>query len=489
MQFRSNKRRGVAAFASTALAAGVLAAVPVAMIAAPAQAASGPITYTCNLALSGSFASYGGDRAATLTFDTDAVAQTSVGSSVTPTMTTTLTLDPAYAQQFVASPVNRFGGSLTAATTTGGTAGTSEIAFGQWDRGGSTGTPISSIALSGTGSWGAVSATQPGDIALGVGVLTGNLYMGTSFSPNNTTIPTTCTPTAGAATVSTVDTISAVAAPVAKDLAFACDFSGSAFAFNTDLELTATQSTGGKVAVTAGLENMPNTAPPFVSLTDQNFVATLGTDHGDVIGSHIANFQGGVPVVIPGMAGKVTSAANPLTIAVEDFKIAVGNAGIVTCTLDAPKSFTVDVAPKPQVCVDAETALTTAQAAIAPATAAAGAATAAVKAATSKASSASSKSKAADKKATKANASVKKATKAAKKAKTKKAKAKAKKALSKAKKAASSAKKAASKAKTALKTANAQLASAKGKSTTANAKLASAKSAVTAAQNALNTNC
>lgn len=484
MQFRSNKRRGVAAFASTALAAGVLAAVPVAMIAAPAQAASGPITYTCNLGLTGGFASYGGDRAATLTFDTD-TAEVAVGDSVKPKMTTTLTLDPAYAALFTDSPVNRFGGTLTAATATNSTAGTSEITFAQWDRVGAMGTPVSSVGLSGSGSWSAIAPTATGDITLGVGVLTGTLFMGTSFSPANTSIPTTCTPTAGATTVTTVDTVSAVV----KDVGFACTFSGSPFSFFTNVELAATQSAAGKVSVTAGLENMPNTAPSFISLPNQKFVATLGTNLGDFTGSHNADFQGGVPVVMPDMAGKVTSSANPVSISVEDLTVTVGNAGTVECTLATPKSFTVDVAPKPQVCIDAETALTKAQAAVAPATAAASGATAAVKAASSKASSASSKSKAADKKVTKANASVKKATKAAKKAKTKKAKTKAKKAVSKAKKAASSAKKAASKAKSALKTANAQLASAKGKSAAANAKLASAKSAVTAAQNALNTKC
>lgn len=501
MQFSSRKRRGLASLATTALVAGALT-VPVALMASPAQAASGPIAYTCDLTLSGSQAANGGPRQATLTFDTDAAEQATVGSTVTPTLTATLTFDSTYSQLFVPSPVNRFGGSLTATTDTEGTAGTAPITFTQWDRGGGIGTPITAISMTGTGSWGDITPAAAGALDLGVSTLTGSLYMGTTFSPNNTAVPTTCTPNGPALTA--VDTITAVEAPVVKDLAFTCAFGGNEFAYPTDIDLTARQSSGGQIAVTAELEDdMPNTAPPMVNFPGQNFVGTLGTALGDLTGSHTGDFQGGVPVAIPTLTGKVNGSGTSVDIAVEDFSIAVGTLATITCTLPAAQTFTVDVAPKPQPCIDAESAVVTAQNNVATATTAATAATAAVGSATSKVTTATKVATAASKSVTTASKavtkytkSVKKYTKAVKKAKSKKAKSKAKKSLSKAKKSLSKAKKSLSSAKKAksladskLKAAKTQLASAKSSSTTANSNVVAANAALTAAQNAVNQNC
>ncbi|WP_235735417.1 hypothetical protein [Nocardioides alcanivorans] len=195
MQFRSNKRRGVAAFATTALAAGALA-VPAVLLAAPAQAAAGPISYTCDLQLAGGFASYGGERAATLTFDTDAPDELADGDTATPTLTAALRFDQAYIDLFKPSPVNRMGGTMTATTDTSGVAGSAELTFAQWDREGAMGTDVEAFDLVGTGSWSVITGGAT-DIELGVSTLEGDLYIGTSFSPSNTTVPTVCTPDSG----------------------------------------------------------------------------------------------------------------------------------------------------------------------------------------------------------------------------------------------------------------------------------------------------
>lgn len=502
MQFSLNKRRGLASLATSALVAGALT-VPVALLASPAQAASGPIAYTCDLTLSGSQAANGGPRQATLTFDTDAAEQATVGSTVTPTLTATLAFDSAYSQLFVPSPVNRFGGSLTATTDTEGTAGTAPITFTQWDRGGGMGSPITNISMTGTGSWGDITPAAAGALDLGVSTLTGSLYMGTTFSPNNTAVPTTCTPNGPALT--SVDTITAVAAPAAKDLALACTFGGNQFAYPTDIDLTARETTGGQVAVTAELEDaMPNTAPVFVTAPNQEFVGTLTTGLGALVGKHNADFNGGVPVVIPPMSGKFTGAGPSIDVSVQSFGLTVGGTmADISCTLPEAKTFTVAVTPKSQPCIDAESAVVTAQNNVATATTAATAATAAVRSATTKvtaatktATAASKAVAAATKSASKYTKSVKKYTKAVKKAKSKKSKAKAKKSLSKAKKSLSKAKKSLASAKKAksladsrLRTAKAQLASAKSRLATANSNVAAASTALTTAQNAVQQNC
>ncbi len=182
-----------------ALVLGGTAALPLAA-AAPAQAASGATAYTCDITLTGSQASLGGEKAATITLDTDAPSTSPAGRKVTPTLTSTLTLDPAFAQQFLPSPINRVTASLTAATATGATAGSSLVAFDTWQRGGGIGSPVPALTLTGSGPWGTIKPTEVGTLNLTAGTLTGTLSMGTVFSPGLTAYAMTCTPDAGTAT-------------------------------------------------------------------------------------------------------------------------------------------------------------------------------------------------------------------------------------------------------------------------------------------------
>ena len=284
--------------------------------------------------------------------------------------------------------------------------------------------------------------------------------------------------------------VSFPAPPVVKDLSFLCAFGDNEFAYETDLDLSAKATAGTGIAITAGLEDMPNTAPPMISMPNAQFVGTLGTAVGDLTGTRTGNFQGGVPVAIPALTGSTSGSGGSLAVTVEDFTLGVPSAAIsIPCTLEAPKTFTIDVTPKSQPCVAAEAAVPGAQAAHTSATNAAKAEAAGVAAATPQVAAASKAVSKAKSQAKKASAAVKKATKAVKKAKSKAKKAKAKKALTKAKKANTKAKKALTKANGQLKTANAQLATANGKSASANAALAAATAALTAAKDAVAKNC
>ena len=197
---RTGTTRGrMGALVAGALVLGGTAALPL-VAAAPAQAASGATAYTCDITLTGGQASLGGEKAATITLDTDAPTTSPAGRTVTPTLTSTLTLDPAFAQQFVPSPVNRVTASLTAATSVGSAAGSSLVSFDTWERGGGIGSPVPAMTLTGSGPWGAIRPTQVGTLNLTAGTLTGTLSMGTIFSPGLTAYPMTCTPDSGAAT-------------------------------------------------------------------------------------------------------------------------------------------------------------------------------------------------------------------------------------------------------------------------------------------------
>ncbi|WP_235735416.1 Ig-like domain repeat protein [Nocardioides alcanivorans] len=136
--------------------------------------------------------------------------------------------------------------------------------------------------------------------------------------------------------------------PIVKDLALNCTFSGNDFAYDTDVQFSAQATNGGSVQLSADLEDMPNTAPPFVSLPGQEFVATLGTDLGDLTGTRTGDFQGGTPVAIPTMTGAVAGAGDTLAVSVEEFTLAVGSAATIPCTLATPAEFNVPVTAAPQ---------------------------------------------------------------------------------------------------------------------------------------------
>lgn len=277
-----------------------------------------------------------------------------------------------------------------------------------------------------------------------------------------------------------------------KDLALTCTFGQNSFVYDTNVTLSANGTRSGKIAVTAtGMEDMPNTAPAFLNYPGEKITGTLGTDLGDLTGTRTGDFKGGVKVPIPAMTGLVSGSGTPLTIKVEDFTLAVGTLASIPCTLAAPKTFAVTVAPKSQACIAAEGALPAAQAGVTTATTAAAAEAANVATPAAQVAAGTAAVQKATAAAKKASAKVKKATKAVKKAKSKskKVKAKAKKALTKSKKANTKAKKAVTSASGQLAAAQAQLSAAQARAAAANGKVAAASAALTAAQKAVTTEC
>ncbi len=137
------------------------------------------------------------------------------------------------------------------------------------------------------------------------------------------------------------------AAPVTSPISLNCAFGGNAFDYDTQVELAAQATGAGTVDLTANLGDMPNTAPPFVSLPGQEFVATLGTNLGDLTGTRTGDFQGGVAVEIPQMTGGVAGTAGTLVVTVEDFSLDVGESASIPCTLASPVVMNVPVAAAP----------------------------------------------------------------------------------------------------------------------------------------------
>ena len=136
--------------------------------------------YTCDITMSGGFASYGGQKVAGLVVDTNAPETMEAGDTVTPTLSYTLTLDPAFAAQFAPSPIRWMQSTLTGATKNGAATGTTAaIKSAVWERGGGIGSPVPALALTGSGSWGDVAPTATGALPLSVGTLTGTLAMAT----------------------------------------------------------------------------------------------------------------------------------------------------------------------------------------------------------------------------------------------------------------------------------------------------------------------
>lgn len=205
MQLKSTSRRAAALLAGV-LGGAALIVLPAATGLSAAHAAAGPVDYTCDITMSGGFASYGGEKAATLTVDTDAPASVEVGESFTPALSLSLTLDQAFADQFQPSPVNQMKAELTGTTTTGETAGTVPVTTATWQRGGGTGSPVPALTLTGTGSWGEVTPGDTGDLDLGLGALAGTLQMSTTYAPTSfTSYPMTCTPDGEDPVVDTVE--------------------------------------------------------------------------------------------------------------------------------------------------------------------------------------------------------------------------------------------------------------------------------------------
>ncbi len=375
--------RQLAGVAAGTLVGGVLA-VPALM--APAQAATAPIIYTCDLGLTGSFASYGGERAATITFETDAPAGLAAGAKVTPTLTASLRFAQEYIDLFQPSPVNRMGGTMTATTDTAGTAGTAALTFAQWDRAGAMGTEVEAFDLVGSGPWSEITGSAS-DIQLGVSTLEGDLYIGTSFSPGNTVVPTTCTPDSGLTTV--VDTITPGAAALATNAQCTLDLTESGFGgvgvYPAKVDATATVPAAGRVGtatsipieatITMGdefstyLKSSPvykitgSVAPKLTLGTDSasgsdialsTWERTLapGSPIGQPVNEHVSLTGAGNATVNPTSAGNKTATLNGLQGAAA-LTVTFGNATMdapFDCVLDTPAVLgTVGVAAKPVV--------------------------------------------------------------------------------------------------------------------------------------------
>ncbi|MCD9198601.1 hypothetical protein [Aeromicrobium wangtongii] len=142
-------------------------------------------------------------------------------------------------------------------------------------------------------------------------------------------------------------TMSAAQAADPQSVSFNCTFGQNGFVYTSTVDLTAKAVAGGTVAVTAAMQDMPNAAPSFVNLPNQDITATLGTDLGDLKGSRTGDFKGGTPIVIPALSGSVTASGSTLSLKVEDFALAVGASTNIPCTPTAPVTLTVPITPLP----------------------------------------------------------------------------------------------------------------------------------------------
>ena len=280
----SRGRRRIAALATGALAAGVLTVVPgIAGLSAASAASASNVAYTCDITMSGSFASYGGQKAATLTLDTDAPSTLHLGETSDPALTYTLTLDPAFAAQFGPSPIRWMQSTLTGATKTGAATGTTgAIKSAVWERGGGIDSAVPAFTLTGSGSWGEIAPTATGTLPLSVGTMTGTLAMATWFgNPPNppapmafspiTTYPMTCTPDSG--TDTTVDTL-AVALPDTSNYTCDVQLTGGQAAYGGQKRVTVALSTTAPTTMETG-----ETVSPTVTGTltfDDTFASQFG---------------------------------------------------------------------------------------------------------------------------------------------------------------------------------------------------------------------
>jgi hypothetical protein len=244
--------------------------------------------------------------------------------------------------------------------------------------------------------------------------------------------------------------------PTGSDLNYVCSFGANKFGYQTDATVTAVDL-GAKLQVKVQLENMPNTAPVFISFPNATHASTLGVavnggSSVNAVGSSVANFTGGTPVAIPPVSVDVTSTATSAAVTAGNFKLVINGSTEIPCALAAPvalPSVTATVAGPSAACTKAKGDVTAAQAAV-----------------------------------TAAETKVKKDQ-----AKVKKAKAKVKKAKAKVKKAAKAAKAKKAKAKKALKATQKVLKAATSTLKADTKKHGTAKTALTAATNAVTAAC
>ncbi|TIC88070.1 hypothetical protein E8D34_07215 [Nocardioides sp. GY 10113] len=257
----------------------------------------------------------------------------------------------------------------------------------------------------------------------------------------------------------------------AGDLSYLCTFGNNKFAYMTDVEMSAKRDLAGDVTLSATFDDMPNTAPVFIALTDQEITATLEAYVDDaelpLTGSYQGDFRGGVAVAMPAMSASPETEGSTLQVVAAGITTAVGASTSIPCTLEQSASegalFEIEVVDPTEECVAADAAETEAEGEVATATAAVAAAKKAVDAAAAKIKNATAQLKASQAKAQKAKAKATKATKAFKKKKnatTKKAMAKAKQALKKANSTVAAKKKALDNVKPSLGSAKSTLASA-----------------------------
>ncbi|MCL3818716.1 hypothetical protein [Aeromicrobium wangtongii] len=542
MQFRLLKRRTVSAFATTALAAGALT-VPVALMAAPAQAGEATGAFSC---------AYGNFKLAyDATINVAGAWDNTTGvkkfAFTGELSDMTLTGVPA---QFVNFP------NVTTTATLEGTMGGKSVTL----NGQGTGTFIGSGKLDVPTVKGQVGAADAAsDLSVTKVIL--KVVSNDPAKPLTADIP--CTPTAP---------INVKALP---SLVMSCTTFGSTFGYATEPEIAAVATLEGKTKMSVGLGDMPGVVPvPLANVPVSGVLnITAAGTAAQLKGVHtIASVPPSAPIAVPTLSGEMNSTATSTTFSVDSAAfnaVASGMSVDIPCAVNQPTTYTVDVQPVPAACVEADEALTAAEAdvalattavndaaadeqeaaaavatataavesaqtaantataalnaatakvastkaevdaataavnsapgEIAAATAKVNAANAAVSAAAAKANATSAAAAKAKKAATKAKKAYKKAASKAKKAKSKKAKSKANKAKSKAKKAKSKADKAKSKAykaksaanralaaaRTQLSAATAELAAANAKPAAASNRLAAAKSALTAAEAAV----
>ncbi|CAM3260107.1 hypothetical protein NODU109028_07580 [Nocardioides dubius] len=313
MKFRSN-RRGMAAFTSTALAAGALAAVPALMMASPAHAAS--VTAE-DVAFSCVFGQY----------------------------TVPYTTDIAFEAEWTAA-----GRAQISADFLDGWAHGAPVFANSPSQ---TQTSVLAIQeVSGTPKSGTLNGTQVGPFTSGVNhepptatgtpVAASSETFKLSITGLTMTLGATNVPCTLATPVAVPDLAIDMPAAAPGEAQFVCSTFGTTFAYLTTPEATATRVAGTTATtVTVDLDDMPGIVP--APLTDVTVAGSMPVQAGGVAatatGSHFAAaIAPNAPIPVPTMTTTVASSAANLSVVLGDatFNAEAGMVVPIPCTLASP---------------------------------------------------------------------------------------------------------------------------------------------------------
>ena len=276
-------RRRAAAVATGTLAAGALSFVPAIAGISTASAATAEIDYTCQAAFPASFSSYNGAYSATVEYALGEIESLAVGETVNPDVTATLTFGDDLGAKLKPSPVNKFTQSTGVLDTTAPTAGTAALTFTEWVRGGGMGSDMPPMTMTGTGSWGSVTATEPGALEFRAGDLTGALKMGTTFGSTLYDWTVDCAPTEGGdVLVRTVDVASDEEPEPFGNASCEIDMTASGFGGKDTYDVEITHAITAPATATVGKAFTPSLSTslkfgqPFVDYMVTSPTKTIG---------------------------------------------------------------------------------------------------------------------------------------------------------------------------------------------------------------------